>query len=437
MITEIKIPDIGNFSNVEIVEVLVHAGAHVEKEEALLALESEKATIDIPSPHSGKIHELKIEVGQTVSEGDVVLMMDVTEEGATLKEEPQAKQETAPETPAPASETPEEKAPAKAPAAPAKTTASETLITAPTDSSVAPYASPSVRHFSRELGVNLTLVSGTGRKGRITTEDVQQFVKKQLSQPSAVASATQGTVLPAAPAIDFSQFGDINTVPLGRIRRRSGAHLFRCWNTIPHVTQHDDADITDLEAFRNRVKGEAKQKGFGLTVLAFAIKAVVVALKQFPDFNSSLSSDSKDLILKNYYHIGVAVDTPNGLVVPVLRDADQKSIMEIAQGLHELGGRARSGKMTAEDMQGGTFTISSLGGIGGSYFTPIVNSPEVAILGLSRASLKAVYQDGSFVPRLTLPLSLSYDHRVIDGAMGVRFTTFLCGLLQDVRRIML
>jgi pyruvate dehydrogenase E2 component (dihydrolipoamide acetyltransferase) len=301
------------------------------------------------------------------------------------------------------------------------------------------HASPAVRRFARELGVDLGQVKGSGPKERILKEDIQSFVKQALARPAAAAAAGGGfgLALPAMPAIDFSKFGPVESKALSRIKKISGANLHRNWVAIPHITQQDEADITEMEAFRKQMSDEAQKQGVRLTPLAFLIKACVAALKAFPSFNASLSPDGENLILKRYYHIGVAVDTPNGLVVPVIRDADQKGVLALAKELGEVSGRMRDGKITPADMQGGTFSISSLGGIGGTHFTPIINAPEVAILGVSRSSMKPVFKDGQFVPRLILPLSLSYDHRVIDGAEGARFITYLNGVLSDIRRLLL
>jgi pyruvate dehydrogenase E2 component (dihydrolipoamide acetyltransferase) len=429
---DVLVPDIGDFKEVEVIEILVKAGDTVIKEQSLVSLESDKATMEIPAPEGGVVKELKVKVGDKVSEGSVLLAMEpgAAAAPAATEKAPEAKKAEAKPAPAPA-------------AAPAVVTRVEPVPSEPKDAVTAlPHASPSIRKFARELGVDLTRVQASGPKGRIVREDIQSFVKGALAgRPvSAPAAAKGGGLpfnLPAWPDIDFSKFGPIESKPLSRIQKLSGPYLHRNWVSIPHVTQCDDADITDLEAFRKSQTIETEKKGFKLTMLAFMIKACVTALRQFPQFNASLDKSGENLIVKKYYHIGVAVDTPGGLVVPVVRDADRKGVFDLARELAEISKVAKDGKLKAGDMQGGTFSISSLGGIGGTYFTPIINAPELAILGVSRAAMKPVWNGKEFVPRLVLPLSLSYDHRVIDGAAAARFTTELTKILSDIRRTLL
>ncbi|MRH78363.1 dihydrolipoyllysine-residue acetyltransferase [Spiribacter sp. C176] len=431
-VKEITVPDIGDFDAVDVIEILVGPGDTVAAEDSLITLESDKATMEVPSPFSGTIKEILISAGDQVSEGTAVAKIEVAEAAAEpeSKSEPEPEPEPAPEPeskpePAAKAEPKAEPAPEPAPAA------------APSDGKLA-HASPSVRRFARELGVPLGEVKGTGRKGRITREDVQSFVKSALSGGgSAGAAPSGGSGIPPIPAVDFAKFGEIEEVPLSRIKKLSGPHLHRSWLNIPHVTQFDDADITELEAFRQREKAAAEKAGVKLTPLAFLVKAAASALGEHPTLNSSLNPDGSALIMKHYINIGVAVDTPNGLVVPVIKDADKKGIYAIAADLGELSVKARDGKLGPGDMQGGTFSISSLGGIGGTAFTPIVNAPEVAILGVSKSSTQPVWDGQAFQPRLMLPLSLSYDHRVIDGAAAARFTTYLSSLLGDLRRLIL
>lgn len=431
---EVKVPDIGDFKNIPVIEVLVKPGDTVRAEDPLVTLESDKATMEVPSPAAGVVKEIRIKVGDKVSEGALVLMLEA---GADA---PAAKSAPASATPlsAPVAATPQ---PAKATPAPAAKPAP-----APAPAALAvdeagfgkAHASPSVRRFARELGVDLSRVKGSGPKERVVKEDVQGFVKTELSKPrGAEGSGGLGFNLPPMQPVDFAKFGPVTTQPLSRIKKLSGGFLHRNWVSIPHVTQHDEADITELEAFRKSQSDEAKKSGIKFTMLGFLIKAAVVALKQFPEFNASLSADGESLILKNYYHIGVAVDTPNGLVVPVIRDADKKGLLEIAKELGEISARMRSGKISPADLQGGCFSISSLGGIGGTFFTPIINAPEVAILGVGKSVMKPVWNGKEFAPRLMLPLSLSYDHRVIDGALGARFSTYLATVLSDIRRLVL
>lgn len=432
MSQNITVPDIGDFDAVEIIEVLVSAGDTVDAEQALLVLESDKATMEVPSPAAGTLTEVKVKVGDKVSQGDVIALLDAAEASAESdsddvpqeQDEPPA-QEREDEDENEAKSDRSSKSEAQAPAK----TAQPPSVDTPSGQDL-PHASPSVRLFARELGVDLTQVSGSGPKDRILREDVQQFVKTRL----AGGSSAPGTGLPSMPAVDFSKFGDTEVKELSRIRKLSAANLHRNWVVVPHVTQFESADITELERFR---KHESERGEVKLTLLPFVIKAACLALKAYPEFNSSLSPDGESLILKKYCHIGFAADTPNGLVVPVIRDADRKSVSELAVEAGQLAKAARDGKLTPAQMQGGCFSISSLGGIGGSHFTPIVNAPEVAILGVSRSKFEAVWDGQAFQPRMMLPLSLSYDHRVIDGAAAARFAVKLSELLSDVRRLCL
>ncbi len=459
-VKEIKVPDIGDFKDVPIIEILVKVGDHVAVDDPLITLESDKATMDVPSSDAGVVQAISVNVGDRVSEGSVVLSLEVSAGAAAAA--PAAPVEAAKPAPAPVA-TP---APTPAPAAAApvpKSAPPENMPKADTDYPYRPdlpntpmplaideqafkkaYASPSVRRFARELGVDLGVVQGSGRKGRISHEDVQGFVKRvmqgqqpAMAMPNAAPVSGGGMGIPEVPAVDFSKFGEIETVALSRIKKISGQALHRSWLNVPHVTQFDEADITEMEAFRKQLGPEGDRRGVKMTPLAFLLKACASALKQYPDFNASLAPDKENLIMKKYVHIGVAVDTPNGLVVPVIRDVDKKTLFELAADLSVASKKARDGKLSPNDMQGGCFTISSLGGIGGTAFTPIVNAPEVAILGVSRSSMKPVYQDGEFVARLMLPLSLSYDHRVIDGAAAARFTSYLSFILSDVRNLLL
>ena len=440
-LVEIKVPDIGDFKDVEIIEILVKAGDTVQSEASVLVLESDKATMEIPSPSAGTVRELKVKVGDKVSQGTLFMMLET----AAAEQQAKAVAHVAIERAA---------APDKPASAPSPTfDPSRTIIVAPpppvaasaTSSEGNPHASPSVRKFARELGVNLNAVTGTADKGRITKEDVQGFVKQAIAGGGAptnrggASSVNFAPNLPDLPNVDFSKFGAIESKPLSRIKKISGPVLHRNWLAIPHITQFDEADMTELEAFRKAQGADAEKQGVKLTPLAFVIKAAVAALKKFPEFNSSLDRGGENLILKNYYHIGFAADTPNGLVVPVIKNADQKGVMAIAKELGELSALAREGKLKPTDMQGGTFSISSLGGIGGTHFTPIINAPEVAILGVGRSNMKPVWNADkeTFVPRLIVPISLSYDHRVVDGALGARFITFLNGALTDIRRLVL
>lgn len=425
---EILLPDIGDFDTIEVIEIAINVGDNVNKEDTLLTLESEKSTMDIPSPHSGEITQIKVNIGDKISQGTVIasILAADTESKTTEEKEPEAVVETKQEeTPAP---TPEP-TPRPAPKTP------ESSQLAGQSKSAKAHASPSIRRFARELGVDLGLVYGSGTKGRILKEDVKAFTKSIMSGDKL---ANKGAFsVPEVPPVDFSKFGEVEIKPLSRIRRLTGQALHRSWITVPHVTQFDEADITELEAFRKSKLEAAKAQGIKLTLVTFLVKASVVALQKFPEFNFSIEPGGDNLIIKKYFNIGVAVNTPNGLVVPVIRDVDKKGLFDIAHEITELSTKAREGKISPKDMQGGCFTISSLGGVGGIQFTPIVNVPEVAILGVSRAAMKPVYDNGEFVPRLIMPFSLSYDHRVIDGVAGAQFTQFLNTILTDIRHILL
>jgi pyruvate dehydrogenase E2 component (dihydrolipoamide acetyltransferase) len=489
-LVEVRVPDMGNFKDVAVIDILVKPGESIETEAPLVTLETEKATMDVPSTVGGVIEKIHVAKGGTVSPGDLIATVRAAVEpaadasasagggaggaatsGATgpagaAQGGGAGAAPTSGGAPATAAKAPETPAPISGSAAPAAT--ASTSSAAPAGASAAPsakaeapaasggpapsaskptlppinepgfaqaHAGPSVRKFARELGVDLTRVKGSGFKGRITHDDVKGFVKSSLATPAPAAArppAGGAGGLPSVPVIDFSLFGPVETKPLSRIQKISGPRLHASWVNIPHVTQFDEADITDLEAMRSKLKEKASQAGIKLTPLAFIVRACVRALQEFPQFNASLDPTGKNLVLKKYFNVGFAADTPNGLVVPVVRDANRKDIYEIARNLGELSEKGRAGKHTPDDMQGGCFTISSLGGIGGTAFTPIINAPEVAILGVSRSAMKPVYRDGNFVPRLMLPLSLSYDHRVIDGATAARFTTFLADSLANV-----
>jgi pyruvate dehydrogenase E2 component (dihydrolipoamide acetyltransferase) len=487
-IKEARVPDIGDYSDVPVIEVLVKVGDTVAKDQGLVTLESDKATLEVPSPFAGVVKELKVKLGDELSEGAVVALIETSDAAETKPSEPAAPAPAAAapkETPKePLSKSPENRTaetatrvePVAMPVVPDKIAQREiasAASTAPVASRVlddrpgidpeaspprsppvefnadrvmpekVPHASPAVRLFARELGVDLNQVKGSEHAGRISKEDVQRYVKAALAGGGAVGAAA-----PAAPAggglnllpwpkVDFAKFGEIETQPLSRIKKISGANLARNWAMIPHVTQHDLADITDLEALRVALNKENEKAGIKLTMLAFLMKASVAALKKFPDFNSSLDASGENLTLKKYFHIGFAADTPNGLVVPVIRDVDKKGVVELAQETGELAKKAREGKLGPAEMSGGCFSISSLGGIGGTAFTPIVNAPEVAILGVSKSSIQPVWDGKQFQPRLMLPLSLSYDHRVIDGASAARFAAYLAQLLADMRRVLL
>jgi pyruvate dehydrogenase E2 component (dihydrolipoamide acetyltransferase) len=471
-VVEVKVPDIGDFKEVEVIELLVKPGDTIKIDQSLVTVESDKASMEIPSSHAGVVKEVKIKVGDKVSEGALLLHVEASEgdtapapasapPAAASAPEATTTPEPAPQ-PAPAAIQPAQPA-APTPAVPAPVVSEPTLAPAPSvaesrplptaaldplpPSGAAPHASPSIRKFSRELGVDLVRVKGTGPKGRILHEDVQNYVKAIVSGAAAPAaapvasSAAKGTgvgldLLPW-PSLDFSKYGPTELQPLSRIKKISGPNLHRNWVMIPHVTQYDQADVTELEEFRKETNASLAKSGVKLTILAFVIKACVTALKKNPEFNASLDEKGENLILKQYYHIGFAADTPNGLVVPVVRDADKKGVLQIAQEMADLSAQARDGKLKPADMQGASFTISSLGGIGGTYFTPIINAPEVAIIGLSKLEYKPVWDGKQFVPRLILPLSLSYDHRVIDGAQGARFIVSLSEVLADMRKTLL
>jgi pyruvate dehydrogenase E2 component (dihydrolipoamide acetyltransferase) len=444
-ITEVKVPDIGDFKEVDVIEILVKPGDTVAKEASLITVESDKATMEIPSPAAGVVKELKVKLGDKVAEGSMILLLEASAGAAPAQQAAKPVEAAAPPAPAPAAAS----VPAAEPAAvPIHRPAPVPLVPVAEAAAFTPHASPSVRKFARELGADLAKVRGSGPKGRITQEDVQAFVKGVLTQAPAaalaVAAPAGGTPfnLPEWPQVDFAKFGPVDLKPLSRIKRLSGANLHRNWISIPHVTQFDEADITELETFRKESSAASEKQGFKLTMLAFLIKACVTALRQYPEFNASLDRGGENLVLKKYFHIGVAVDTPDGLVVPVIRDADRKGVYDLARELAEVSKLARDKKLKPGDMQGGTFSISSLGGIGGTAFTPIINAPEVAILGVSRSAMRPVWlaakgEAGQFVPRLMLPLSLSYDHRVIDGAAAARFTSYLASVLSDIRRSLL
>jgi pyruvate dehydrogenase E2 component (dihydrolipoamide acetyltransferase) len=422
--TEVRVPDIGNFGAVPIIEVHVSAGDQVNAEDPLITLESDKATMDVPAPVAGSVADVLVKVGDEVTEGTAILLLIPGSGAVSAPPSLVEQQEPAP---------PSTPAAAPAPAAPAPAAGG-------VDTPAGIHAGPSVRRTARELGVDLAAVTPTGPKGRITKDDLLAFLKGASAEPlSAAAAGAAGAGIPAIPAQDFSTFGPIDTVPLPRIKKVSGPFLHRSWLNVPHVTHNDEADITDLDRYRKDLDTAARndRDPYRVTLLAFLVKACVAALKKFPEFNSSLSPDKDALILKHYYNIGIAVDTPGGLVVPVVKDADRKGIVELSREFISVSGKARDGKLAPSDMAGGTFTISSLGGIGGTSFTPIVNAPEVAILGVVRSKVTPVWNGTEFTARNMLPLSLSYDHRVIDGALAARFARHLCYLLEDDRRLLL
>jgi pyruvate dehydrogenase E2 component (dihydrolipoamide acetyltransferase) len=437
--TEVKVPDIGDFENVPVIEIHVAVGDVVNEEDPLVTLESDKATMDVPSPAAGTVEEIRVSIGDIVSEGAPIVML---QQGDAISEPPSLveQQEPAAGTADAAGAAPQT-APTTAPVGSTDVAVGSgaTDGAAGADFSGA-HAGPSVRRLARELGVDLTSVSGSGPKGRITKDDLLGSVRGAAARHDATpvpAAADSGVGIPEIPVIDFSKFGETETVPLSRIKKLSGPHLHRSWLNVPHVTHSDECDITETDAFRKQLDTDAKPQGYRVTLLAFLMKAAVSALKAFPEVNSSLSPDKGSLILKKYYNIGIAVDTPGGLVVPVVTGVDRKGITEISKDLGGLSGKARDGKLSAAEMSGATFTISSLGGIGGTSFTPIVNAPEVAILGVVRSKMAPVWDGSEFVPRLMLPVSLSYDHRVIDGALAARFTRHLCSTLEDVRKLVL
>ena len=455
-IKEVQVPDIGDFASVDVTEILVKPGDAVKPEQSLITVESDKASMEIPSPAAGVVKELRVKVGDKVSEGSLVLLMELDGDGATAAPavSAPAQSATVAATVAPVAAAPVAAVPvAAAPVTTAPIAPPSPVVAAAASAPVAeavsgaasgslPHASPSVRKFARELGVDLRQLQGSGPKGRIQQSDVQAYVKAVIAQggtaTAAVGAGAGGSLnLLPWPKVDFAKFGPIESKPLSRIKKLSGANLARNWVVIPHVTNNDEADITDLEAFRVALNQEQAKSGLKITMLAFLIKACVAALKKYPEMNSSLEGDN--LVLKQYWHIGFAADTPNGLVVPVIRDADRKGVLELARETGALAAKAREGKLSPAEMQGGTFSISSLGGIGGTSFTPIINAPEVAILGVSRSAMKPVWNEDtqSFEPRLMLPLSLSYDHRVIDGAAGARFNAYLAQVLADFRRVLL
>ncbi|MEW6097611.1 MAG: dihydrolipoyllysine-residue acetyltransferase [Pseudomonadota bacterium] len=455
-LVEVQVPDIGDFKDVAVIEVLVQPGDTVKAEQSLITVESDKASMEIPSSHAGVIKELKVKVGDKVSQGSAIAVLEAAQGVAAPPPAGEARPAPASQ-PAAAPPSAAAAAPEPAPAAHAGAElASQPVERIPPTAALPPHepaapkgrlphASPSVRKLARELGVPLEEVQGTGPKGRITQEDVQGFVKKVMAgevqtqaQKAKAPAQAGGGALPGLlpwPQVDFAKFGPIERKDLSRIKKISGANLHRNWVMIPHVTNHEDADITELEAFRVQLNKENEKSGVKVTMLAFLIKACVAALKKFPEFNASL--DGEQLVLKQYYHIGFAADTPNGLVVPVIKDADKKGVLQIAKETAELAAKAREGKLSPADMSGGCFSISSLGGIGGTYFTPIINAPEVAILGVCKSAMKPVWDGTQFVPRLMLPLSLSWDHRVIDGASAARFNAYLASVLADFRRVML
>jgi len=445
-IKQVLVPDIGDFKDVNIIEVMVKAGDKINAEDNLVTLETDKAAMDVPSPYAGVIKEMKVKVGDKVSQGSVILVMECADSSAPSQGVAQPPLKSA-----------DESAHSKQQPAVAAKATSALVAQTPNPSPALPlsgegaapsppltrggreglaHASPAIRRFARELGVQIAQVKGSGEKGRVTKDDVQNFVKAALVQPRGTAGGNGLQVL-AMPVVDFAKFGAIETRPLSRIKKISGANLHRNWVTIPHITQFDEADITEMEAFRKELNVEYAGQNIKITPLAFMLKAAVVALQKFPEFNASLDASGENLVLKQYFHIGVAVDTPDGLMVPVLRDVDKKGIVQLARELGEVSAKAREKKVTAAEMQGGCFSISSLGGIGGTAFTPIINAPELAILGVSKAIIKPMHQDDTFVARLMLPLSLSYDHRVIDGAAAARFIVFLSQVLADTRRLAL
>jgi pyruvate dehydrogenase E2 component (dihydrolipoamide acetyltransferase) len=440
-IKEVVVPDIGSFKDVEIIEIMVNVGDSIKADDSLMTVESDKAAMDIPAPFGGTVKELKIKVGDKVSSGSLVLLLDTSSDTTPATASPVVKSFTPPPAIGASSAVaavppPTHLAPEVPAHIPPKHRPDPVAAHAEFVNGKPAHASPSVRRFARELGADLSRVKGSGPRGRILKEDVQNWIKAELAKPTGEAI---GLGFPPAPVVDFGKFGEVENQPLSRIKKLSGANLHRNWVSAPHVTQFDEADITDLEDFRKSMLDEAAKRGVKLTLLAFLMKAVVNALRTYPTFNASLAADGENLVLKKYFHVGFACDTPDGLVVPVVRDVNKKDVMDIARELAEMSELARERKLKVDAMQGGCFTISSLGGIGGTMFTPIINCPEVAILGLSRADWKPVWNKATktFEPRLMLPLSLSYDHRVIDGADGARFTSHLRLMLSDVRRLLL
>jgi pyruvate dehydrogenase E2 component (dihydrolipoamide acetyltransferase) len=435
MAQDITVPDLGDFKDVEVIDVLVKPGDKIEVDTPLITLETEKATMDVPSTSAGVVKAIAIKKGDRVSKGNVILQVEGGEGAAAAEKKPAPTAKPAPAPEAPKPKPPEPAAaPSPAPSAPAVNRQPPAASAAPINEAgfAAAHASPSVRKFARELGVDLGSVKGSGLKNRITPDDVKAWVKQALKSGAPAG----GGALPKVAEVDFAKFGAIEVKPLGRIQKISGPRLQASWLNVPHVWQMDEADITELEQTREKLKGDASKAGVKLTPLAFILRACVKALREFPLVNSSLDGSGQNLVLKKYVHLGFAADTPNGLVVPVIRDADKKDVYELARDLAALSEKARAGKLSAAEMQGASFTVSSLGGIGGTSFTPIINAPEVAILGVARSSMRPVYKDGQFVPRLILPFTLAYDHRVIDGAAGVRFTTFLAAKLADVKGLL-
>jgi pyruvate dehydrogenase E2 component (dihydrolipoyllysine-residue acetyltransferase) len=429
-IIEVIVPDIGDFDAVEVIEVLVQAGDAIEQEQALITLESDKASMEIPSTHAGTIKEVFVNVGDNIAQGANIVSLSVSADVETKKETPPASKAEEITNTIPV-ETPEIKQ-QPTPISPAPVPAKENGSESQTKGHI--HASPSVRRFARELGVDVTKITkASGPKNRILKEDVKQFVKQALSG----ANVQSGSGIPVIPAVDFTKFGEIEERPIGRIKKLTAINLTRSWLNVPMVTHHDVADVTEMEAFRQSLKAEAEKRGVKVTFLAFIMKALVAALKIYPEFNASLSSDGGSLILKKYFHIGIAVDTPNGLVVPVFRDVDEKNIFDLAEEMAVMSSKAREGKLSPKEMQGACMTISSLGGIGGTAFTPIVNAPEVAILGVTRSDMQPKWNGKEFEPRLMLPLDLTYDHRVIDGAAAAKFMATLSGFLHDIRHILL
>jgi pyruvate dehydrogenase E2 component (dihydrolipoamide acetyltransferase) len=442
--TDVTVPDIGDFHDVPIVEVMVKPGDVVNVDDPLITLESDKASMEVPAPAGGRVRAVHVQVGDRVNQGSRILTLETGEAAGVSQppslveqQEPEPRPSQAPPTPSPGS-----LAAVRAPgpaveAAPPGPEPGLIQTQTQTQTQIQVHASPSVRRLARELGIDLRQVRGSGDKGRVTKEDVKAFLRAPAAAPAVAPVAAAAAGIPEIPSQDFSKFGPIETKPLSRIKKISGPHLRRAWLNVPHVTQNDEADITELEAYRKELDAAAREQGYRVTLLAFLMKAAVSVLKQYPDFNSSLSPEQDSLILKRYYHLGIAVDTPEGLVVPVIRDVDRKGITELSRELGAISQKARDGKLSPADLQGASFTISSLGGIGGTSFTPIVNAPEVAILGVVRSKMAPVWNGETFVPRLMLPLSLSYDHRVIDGALGARFLRSVCHVLEDVRRLVL
>ncbi|NHA14857.1 dihydrolipoyllysine-residue acetyltransferase [Thioalkalivibrio sp. XN279] len=438
---EVRVPDIGDFEGVEIIEVHVQQGATVAAEDPLITLETDKASMDVPAPSAGKVAEVKVAKGDRVSEGDVIVVLEGADDGGDAEdeeknseelqkdEEPRQEEKPQKDQESRQAEQPDKEEKGGKPEKQGRTAYAPAQLGPQAGAEV--HAGPSVRKFAREMGVDLARVNGSGVKGRITHDDVKAWVKQALQ-----GGAGGGTGLPAVPEVDFSKFGPTELKPLSRVQRISGPRLHASWVNLPHVTQFDEADITETERTRKELKSDAEKEGVKLTPLAFILRACVKALREFPQFNASLHADGQQLVMKHYYNVGFAVDTPGGLVVPVIKDLEKKSLFQVARELGELSEKARDGKLAAADMQGGNFTVSSLGSIGGTFFTPIINAPDVAILGVSRHKMQPVWQDGEFVPKLMLPLSLSYDHRVIDGAAAVRFTRYLAELLADTDRLL-